>query len=134
MDVLGRHIINQHIAIHELKLTHASKLIMWCFRWFSFLVTCTWSFSLNPKWKMLRRMLTLSCDFQRLLWQSFFSNSWNYEKWISEASLWSVKHFQWTHCPSRCGQYSAKPFSRFEQSIVDLSINTITIICSMWSF
>lgn len=66
--------------------------------------------------------------------QTFFSSSWNYEKWISGASIWSVKHFQWTHCPSRCGHYTAKPFSRFKQSIMDLSINIITIIPSLWSF
>lgn len=28
MDVLRRHIISQNIAIHELKLTHSSKLIV----------------------------------------------------------------------------------------------------------
>lgn len=28
MDILRRHIINQNIAIHELKLTHSSKVIV----------------------------------------------------------------------------------------------------------
>lgn len=68
MDVLRRHIINQNIAIHELKLTHSSKLIV-IFPLIFISGDLNLEFQSEPKVEDAKKDVNSKCDFQKLLWK-----------------------------------------------------------------
>ena len=78
MDVLSRHVINKNITRQELKYAHSSKLIIWNFLWFFFLMSSTLNKFVqhfkcsNMKWKWCREDCSerKSNEIYKLFWSS----------------------------------------------------------------
>lgn len=106
MDVLSRHVINENITRHELKYAHSSKLIIWNFLWFFFLMSSTLNKFVqqfkcsNMKWKWWRKNCSeKKCnEIYKLFWSSHYQLSIIFG--LSENSTWKLPWIDFSFSPA----------------------------------